>query len=307
MHVAMSFKNTVPLAGAMKKTDIIQRFLFDQIPIRGELVQLESSWQQVTENRNYPDTIQNLLGQFTAAAILLSSTIKFDGSLILQAQTDGSISLIVAEATSNRNIRATAKWRGEIQTKDLKKLFNGGNLVITINKKNEKERYQGIVEIVGDKISAVIEHYLDNSEQLPTKIVLAANNKFSAGLLLQKIPGETEDDVDAWNRITQLGTTIKDEELLNLSPEKILHRLFHEETLRIFEPERVAFSCSCSRDTVVKTLRMIGPKEVNSIIAERSLVEVRCEYCNQQYTFDKVDVEQLFASASQGKTSPTKH
>lgn len=291
----------------MKKTDTVQRFLFEQLPIRGELVQLEKSWQQITENRHYPETLENLLGQFTAAAVLLSSTIKFDGSLILQTQTDGPVSLLVAESTSKRNIRATAKWRGELQTNDIQTLFNGGNLVITINKKNDKERYQGIVELAGDKISSVIEHYLDSSEQLPTRIWLAANNQYTSGLLLQKIPGQTDEDIDAWNRIQQLASTIKDEELLKLSPDEILHRLFHEETIRVFEPERVAFSCSCSRESVGKTLRMIGAKEVNSILVERETVEVHCEYCNQNYSFDRVDIEQLFASATPEQGSSTKH
>lgn len=291
----------------MKKPDIVQRFLFDRAPIRGELVQLEKSWQQITENRKYPDILQELLGQFTAAAVLLSSTIKFDGSLILQVQTTGPVSLLVAESTSKRNIRATAKWRGEILTNDLSTLFNGGNLVITINKKDEKEKYQGIVELVGDKIATVIEHYMGNSEQLLTRVWLAANNERTAGLFLQKTRGGADSDLDAWDRVTQLAATIKDDELLNLSPKEILHRLFHEETLRVFEPKRITFNCSCSRESVGKTLRMLGAKEINSILAERESVEVHCEYCNREYIFDKVDVEQLFASENQDKTSTTKH
>jgi molecular chaperone Hsp33 len=291
----------------MKKTDTVQRFLFEQLPIRGELVQLEKSWQQITEGRDYPDILRDLLGQFTAAAVLLSSTIKFDGSLILQAQTDGPISLLVAESTSKRNIRATAKWRGELNSNELDTLFNGGNLVITINKINEKERYQGIVELIGKKISTVIEHYLDSSEQLPTRIWLAAGSNNASGLLLQKIHGDAGDDIDAWNRIQQLGSTIKEEELLNLNPQKILHRLFHEETIRIFDPERVAFSCSCSRDSVGKTLRMLGAKEINTILEERNTVDVHCEYCNQKYVFDRVDVEQLFASSSPDLGTLTRH
>lgn len=291
----------------MKKTDIVQRFLFDDLPIRGEIVQLENSWQQITENCNYPKHLQELLGQFTTAAVLLSSTIKYDGSLILQVQGKGPVKLLVAESTSNRNIRAIAKWDGELATNDLDKLFQGSNLVITINKNNEKERYQGIVELVGNKISAVIENYLDKSEQLPTRIWLAANGERVSGLLLQQTSTDIGDDIDAWNRITQLGSTIKDEELLKLTSEKILVRLFHEEALRVFEPNRVAFSCTCSRESVIKTLRMIGPKEVASILTEQENIQVNCEYCNQEYIFDAVDAEQLFASESQDQSNKTKH
>lgn len=291
----------------MKKTDTVQRFLFEKLPIRGELVLLEKSWQQITEGRSYPEVLRDLLGQFTAASVLLSSTIKFDGSLILQIQTAGPVSLLVAESTSKRNIRATAKWRGDLQPGDIQALFNGANLVITITKKNEKERYQGIVELTGNNISSAIEHYLDNSEQLPTKIMLAANSEHVSGLLLQKTPGDAGEDADAWNRIQRLGATIKDEELLTLSPEDILHRLFHEETIRVFEPERVAFSCSCSRESVGKTLRMLGAREVNSILIERKNVEVHCEYCNQKYSFDRVDIEQLFASSTPDQGNATKH
>ena len=291
----------------MKKADEVQRFLFEYAPIRGEIVQLETSWQQIIQGRSYPAILQKLLGQFTAAAALLSSTIKFDGSLILQAQTDGPISLLVAEATSSRNIRATAKWKNELLTEDLQTLFNGGKLVITISSKNGKEKYQGIVELIGDEISTVLEHYMEKSEQLPTRIWLTANEKQASGLILQKIPGAEGDDVDMWNRIVQLASTIKDDELLNLASNEILHRLFHEETLRVFDPERITFKCSCTREKVINTLRMLGHKEVHSILIEKEKILVNCEYCNQEYVFDKVDAEQLFASATQEKTSQTKH
>ena len=291
----------------MKKADEVQRFLFEHAPICGEIVKLETSWQQVIQGRNYPAVLQKLLGQFTAAAILLSSTIKFDGSLILQAQTSGPISLLVAEATSARNIRATAKWKKKLLAEDLQTLFNGGNLVITISSKNGKEKYQGIVELVGDKISTVLEHYMEKSEQLPTHIWLTANGEYASGLLLQKVPGTEGDDTDMWNRIVQLASTIKDDELLNLASKEILHRLFHEETLRVFDPERITFNCSCTREKVIRTLRMLGHKEVHSILAEKEKIQVNCEYCNQEYVFDKVDAEQLFASATLEKTSQTKH
>ncbi len=292
---------------SMNQADEVQRFLFEYAPIRGEIVQLENSWQQIVQGRNYPVILQKLLGQFTAAAALLSSIIKFDGSLILQVQTDGPVSLLVAEATSNRNIRATAKWKKEILTEDLRTLFNSGNLVITISSKNGKEKYQGIVELIGGKISTVLEHYMEKSEQLPTHIWLTANEQRASGLLLQKVPGTKGDDGDIWNRIVQLAATIKDDELLNLTSKEILHRLFHEETLRLFDPERITFNCSCTREKVIRTLRMLGTREVHSILAENEKIQVNCEYCNHEYIFDKVDAEQLFASTTQEKTSQTKH
>ena len=290
----------------MNSNDRLYRFLFENNPVRGELVQLEQTWQAVCQRREYPEFLRHTLGEFMAAAALLSATLKFEGSLIIQAQGKGPVSLMVVECSHDRVMRATAKWSHEFEADTLQKLIGEGQLVITIDRGNNPVRYQGIVELRGASVAEVLENYLLQSEQLDTHIWLAADNHRAAGLLIQKLP-ESDTSIDTWETVKHLSATITNNELLSLEPETIIHRLYHEEDVRLFEPESVRFGCSCTRERVINALRTIGYDEVNSIIREQGNVDIDCEFCGQHYQFDAVDIEQIFASAIIEQSPKTQH
>lgn len=292
----------------MKEHDSLRRFIFEHAAIRGELVSLDATWRAVLERHDYPPVIRDLLGEFMAAAALLASTVKYAGTLIMQVQGEGPVPLMVTECTSERTLRGIAQWQGDIAPGRLEELFgSNARLVITIDSVHHKERYQGITPMEGDNVAEAIQRYLMRSEQLDTHLWLTANENEAAGMLLQKMPGGVDKDLDAWNRAVQLADTIKDGELLDLPGDQILRRLFHEEDVRLFDPEPVSFRCSCSRDKVKNMLRSLGIDEIHSIIEEQGAVEVNCEYCNQLYQFDRVDAEELFASDVTPEVPPTKH
>jgi len=288
-------------------TDSLQRFLFEGAPVRGEIVHLDSTWRAVLERHRYPPPLRAVLGQLMAAAALLSATLKFEGSLILQIQGSGAVKLIVVECTSEQTMRATAKWEGELPNAAFRELVGGGRFAITIVPTDATQSYQGIVALEGDTVSAVLEHYMATSEQLETRLWLASNDEQTGGLLLQRLPGEAGNDPDAWNRAVKLSETVTERELLTLPARQIVRRLFHEEDIRVFESRIVSFRCSCTRNRVVNMLRMLGHDEVHSIIDERGSVEVTCEFCNRQYAFDPVDAEQVFAAEVVTRVASTRH
>jgi molecular chaperone Hsp33 len=291
----------------MKTADSLQRFIFEHAAIRGELVHLDTTWRTVLERHDYPPAVRNLLGELMAAAALLSATLKLDGSLIMQIQGDGPVHLLVVESTSDRTLRGMAQWKGAIESLPFPALVGEGKFVITLDPREGGQRYQGIVSLEGDTASAVLENYLMRSEQLDSRIWLAADTQQAAGLLLQKLPNTRDEDPDMWLRATHLGATLTREELLDLPAREIIHRLYHEEDVRVFDSEIVRFRCSCSRERVTNVLRMLGHDEVRSILNERGNVDVDCEFCNQHFTFDQVDAEQIFASEHATKISPTQH
>ena len=284
--------------------DTLQRFLFENLAVRGELVRLDATWQTVVEQHNYPAPVQKVLGELMAAVSLLMATLKFKGQLIAQIQGDGPVSLLVVEGTSEKTLRATATLKDGVESlsdDSLQGLFGDARLVITLEPE-KGERYQGIVALSGDNLASALTDYLLRSEQLDTDIWLVADEKCAAGLLIQKLP-ETEktksniielSDIDGWNRIQQISSTIKDEELLELGAEEIIHRLYHEEDIRIFDAETISFRCQCSRERVEKMLVSLGVDEVKSMIEELKIIKVACEFCNHNYIFDSVDAEQLF-------------
>ncbi|OOZ39936.1 Hsp33 family molecular chaperone [Solemya pervernicosa gill symbiont] len=288
--------------------DILQRFLFENAPIRGELVHLDETWKAVLARHEYPAPVRSLLGEMMAASALLSATLKYDGSITLQVQGDGPISLIVVEATSDKTLRGMAQWQGEVAEGDLQGRVGSGRLIITIDPGAGSERYQGVVELQGASLADALDDYLERSEQLPTRMWLAADGEQAAGMLLQRLPERESEDKDAWDRVCHLGATLSSEELLTLPAEQIIHRLFHEEDLRLFDKEGVSFSCACSRDRVAKMLRTLGSEEVHSILEEEPGITVDCEFCRQRYSFDSVDVEQIFAaSEASPEVSTTRH
>lgn len=287
--------------------DNLQRFVFEDAPIRGEIVRLDATWRAVLERRAYPPALRDILGQFMAAAALLTSTIKFDGRLIMQIQGGGAIKLLVVECTSDGVMRATAQWQGEIEPVPLAELVGDGRLAITIEPTQGQERYQGIVSLEGRTVAQALEHYFAQSEQLDTRLWLAADPHQAAGMLLQKLPAGDADDDETWSRALHLSATLTREELLALPVRDILHRLYHEEDIRLFSRKPVSFRCSCSRERVEAVLRMLGHAEIHSILAEQGAVSVACEFCGAQYQFDAVDAEEVFAAAVRAESPKTRH
>lgn len=288
--------------------DSLQRFIFEHAPIRGEIVHLDATWQAVLERRKYPSPVRNVLGELMAAAALLTSTLKFDGRLIMQVQGNGPVSLLVVECTSDRTMRAIAQWKGDVPDAPLSALVGDGRLAVTIDPLKGKERYQAIVSLEGLTVAEAFENYFARSEQLATRLWLAADTHQAAGMLLQRLPGgPLTDDDDAWNRAVHLGSTITRKELLALPVREIIHRLYHEEDIRLFSRMPVSFRCSCSRERVETVLRMLGREEIHSIVAEQGTVRVDCEFCGSRYEFDRIDAEQLFASLHSAPATPTRH
>lgn len=286
--------------------DSLLRFMFEHAPIRGERVHLDASWRNVLELHDYPPPLRRMMGELCAAAVLLAATLKLDGSLILQIQGRGAVRLLVVECTGDLKLRATAKWDGEIAG-SLRELVGDGRFVITLAPKNGNQAYQGIVALEGDSVAEILQNYLTRSEQLETRLWLTADDAGAAGMLLQKLPEQQDNDADAWTRIVQLASTVQRDELMNLPTETLLHRLYHEEDVRLFDPQPVCFSCTCSRDSVAQMLRMLGTEEVADILSEREVVEVHCEFCNRRYAFDAVDAAVLFTAAASVAASGTQH
>jgi molecular chaperone Hsp33 len=299
-------------------------FVCDGAPVRGEIVSISTAWQSVLERRDDPPVIRQILGDFVAAATLLSASLKFDGTLIIQAQSKGPISLLVVECSSNLTMRATVKLSVESSEIDpnatlagLLDAANTGRLVITLDPSDRQPGqppYQGIVALQQDQngiavpvknAAEAIMLYMRHSEQLETRIWLASNEKTVGGLLLQRLPNsgghvhlDPQTAAEGWSRIQALGETITNDELLQLSPETTLRRLFLNESseagVRAFPTRPVQFACRCSRQKVADVLRMLGEEEVNGILAEQGAVETGCEFCGKSYRFDAVDCIQVF-------------
>ncbi len=289
----------------MHDRDTLHRFLFERYPIRGHLVHLDAAWRALIEHRDYPDAIRETLGEAVVASLLLAATIKFEGVLSLQLQGDGPMHLLLVQCTSGLGVRGLARYRN-LSADDSHKisdLIGAGNLTVTLETDDGAQRYQGIVPIEGDRLAGSLQAYFQNSEQLPTRLWLHADAQGASGMLLQKLPGAAElppaDAAaleDAWARVQIIGETLTKEELRTLADAEILHRLFNEDDLRLFEPSPVYFRCRCSRERVAGMLQGLGEVETRSVIAERGKVEVHCDFCNRAYVFDAVDVEQLFKS-----------
>lgn len=278
------------------------RFLFEQADIRGETVHLDRSFQELLEIHQYAPGVAELLGEFLAAAALLSSTIKFDGRLILQARSEGQIPLIMAESTSEFALRGIVRGAQEATGSGIGQLLPGGQLVITIDP-SKGQRYQGIVPLVEDSLARSLENYFMQSEQLDTRFWLTSNGTDrAAGMLLQQLPAQLTTDRaerDAqWQHACTLAGTLEDEELLNLPAESILHRLYHEDALRVFEPQRLRFQCSCSRERTLNALLSLGTAEIRSMLEEMDDITMDCEFCNQQYTFSSDDLAEYLTPQS---------
>lgn len=287
-------------------TDSIQRFVFEDAPVRGQLVQLDATWKAVLQRHDYPAAVSAVLGELMAASALLADTVKFSGALVMQLQGQGDLQLMVAECTSELGMRATAQWQDSLQGGSLKQMLGDGRFAITLMPgAAAQQSYQGIVALDGETLAEMLQHYMHRSEQIDTRFWLAADGSRAAGLLLQRLPGEPEAD-DTWDRARHLSATLTRDELLALPASEIIRRLYHEVDVRVFRPHPLRFACSCSAERAASTLRMLGREEVRSIIAECGSVEIRCEFCNARYSFDPLEAETLFVDAC-AAPSATRH
>jgi molecular chaperone Hsp33 len=316
----------------------LHKFIFDGLPVRGAIVRLTDDWQEILHRRAsnsdtgaYPEAVRTLLGEMTAAGVLMQSNIKFNGALVFQIMGDGPVKLAVAEVQSDMRLRATASLAGEVaQGQGLPVLVNvhgGGRCAVTLDPKDRlpgQQPYQGVVPLHDaegrkfERLSQALQFYMLQSEQLDTVMVLAANDQVAAGLMVQRMPvkgeanlaaatdsGVAEQDAqglnEEYNRIATLAASLTQDELLTLDVETILRRLFWEEKLLRFAPQAdeqaPRFACTCSRDRVASMLTSLGEEEVESIIAERGQIDVGCDFCGQQYLFDPIDAAQLFTAA----------
>jgi molecular chaperone Hsp33 len=304
----------------MHDRDCLHRFLFERYPIRGHLVHLDAAWRALIEHRDYPAAIRDALGEAVAASLLLAATVKFDGVLSLQIQGDGPVHLMLAQCTSGLGVRGLARCRDAATlaagaAASIADLIGAGNLTVTLETDDGAQRYQGIVPITGQRLADSLQVYFENSEQLPTRLWLHADSRGASGMLLQKLPSAdlpgaaagAADIEDAWRRVQLIGETLTAEELGTLTDAEILHRLYNEDDVRLFEAAPVYFRCRCSRERVGSMLQSLGEAESRSVLAERGQVEVHCDFCNRGYVFDAVDIAQLFNPAVAGERGGSVH
>ncbi|EXJ10521.1 MULTISPECIES: Hsp33 family molecular chaperone HslO [Nitrincola] len=284
----------------MSSPDKIQRILFDDLDVRGVVTGLQESYQSVLSRNSYPASIQTLLGEMMAAVTLLSSTLKFEGRLILQAQGTGAVRMLMAECTHHQQVRAVARIDGDVpDVTSLAQLLEDGRLALTLEPAGG-QRYQGVVGLEGETLAKCLEIYFKQSEQLATRIYLQADGQQASGLLLQMLPS-AKASVDDWERITFLAGTLSADELLSLDNETLLYRLFHEEACRLFEAQTLAFYCDCSRERSENALKLLAESDLLDAAAEESdgVLKVDCQFCNERYLFTQTDIKSLFAESSQ--------
>lgn len=292
----------------MNQQDCLIRFLFEELGVRGEWVRLEKSWQQAKQHQTLVNAaVESQLGQALAAVVLLSATIKFKGSMVMQIQGGGELKALVAQSTNERMIRGLVRSETQVNGANLQQMIGeGGRLVLTVESENAQP-YQGVVGLDQQDLAGALRTYFNQSEQLDTRLWLFANETCAAGLFIQELPGEHHDKSD-WQHIEILANTVTEEEILTLDCEQLLHRLFHEEVVRLYEPEGVEFKCNCSRQKIGSTLAALGRSELEAILQERKTIEVDCQFCGEQYLFDKVDVESLLTNPDSIESdSSTRH
>lgn len=291
----------------MSNNDTIQRFLFDNTDVRGEIVSLDRSYKEAVAQQNIPQELNPLFGQFLSAASLLSEVLKFDGILTLQARGDGPVPLIMAEASSAGDLRGivrTSEVNNDLiirdsQLRPLPEIIGKGVLAITIDP-TKGERYQGIVPLDAHNLEECLCHYFEHSEQLPTYIKLFSNESHSSGLFLQCLPAQLQKDPsereDTWSTLMQLADTISEQELLELQHSEILYRLFHEHECRLFEEKLLRFSCSCTFERSANALSSMGRKEAFNLLEEHKIIQTDCQFCGKQYSFQEKDLLNIFGS-----------
>ena len=295
----------------MSDSDLVRRFVLERHPIRGHAMRMSDAWLRLREHQDYPPAIQRLLGEAMGAVVLLAATLKFDGTLTLQLQGKGLVSLLVAQCTHDFKVRGMVRHDPLVQKEDggdanFRSLAGEGQIVVTVDATDRASSYQGVVPITGDSLGESLEAYFQQSEQLPTRVLLAANAGTVAGMLVQRIPGvggkqaqldETALDA-AWQKAEDAMSSIPHATLLEDDVEQRLVNMFGIDEVRVFSGHEVVFECRCSRERVANVLRSLGAEEVRSVIAEQGACTVTCEFCQKPYKFDAIDVEQLFDEAA---------
>jgi molecular chaperone Hsp33 len=294
-------------------TDFTQRFLFDDSDVRGEMVVLTQSYAQVLAKHPYPQPVAQLLGELLAAAALLLGTLKFEGLMVLQARSSGPVPLLMVECSSEGELRGIARYHAEQVHADagLSDLMPEGLLAITVEPRSG-QRYQSLVDMDGATLADCLSNYFATSEQLPTRFWLNADGQRARGLLLQQLPADRLPDAEAreasWQHVVTLADTLTAEELLGLDNPTLLHRLYHEEQLRLFEPRTLQFRCSCSRERSANALVSLGQADAELLLSENAgSVVIDCQFCNERYAFDAADIAQLFAGGGSQAPSSTRH
>jgi molecular chaperone Hsp33 len=282
--------------------DVLHRFLLEHAGVRGVLVRLGPAWREVAGRADYPPALHAMLGEALAASALLTGNIKLDGALSVELKSSGALRMLFAECTDQGRLRGLARWNEPLPEPLALNALPDASMAITIGNVERGQRYQGLVELQHASVAESLENYFIQSEQLPACILLAANDTYAVGLMLQKMPDEgghhAARDDDAWSRIVHLTATLGATELLDTAPEQLLYRLYHEESVRMFEPRPLAFGCSCSRERVTGMLRSLGRDEVEAALTARGdEIEVICEFCAQRYHFDRIDAEVLLSSS----------
>lgn len=280
----------------MPNTDQLHRYLFEKHDVRGELISLNNTYSQILENHDYPVAVQRLLGEMLVATSLLTATLKFDGDITVQLQGDGPVKLAVINGNNLQQMRGVARLQGKVGDNDsLTQMMGNGYLVITIMPK-EGERYQGVVGLDGETVAECIEDYFRQSEQLLTRLFIKTGshngNAAAAGILLQTLPAH-QHNISEFEHLAVLTETIKAEELFSLNAEEILHRLYHEEDITLFESQGTSFHCTCSRDRCAQALITISPSEIDSLLTEEGNIDMHCDYCGNHYIFEKMDIEAI--------------
>jgi molecular chaperone Hsp33 len=285
----------------MNNKDILQRFLFENASVRGELVHLNTSYLAIMEQHQYPPVIQRLLGETLAVVVLLSAIIKFKGRLTVQFQGKGKLKLLLAQCDDSFHFRGVAQWDANLSEEDIPNAVNAGTLAIMIDPDTPNgKRYQGIVAWQGESLAQAVEGYFQSSEQLPTRLWLAVNEHGAAGLLLQVMPSEKPElHANTWEHLQYITDTITPQELLELDNQTLLRRLYSQEEMRIFDSLPVAFRCSCSVQRSENAILMLGREDIEEELQGKQSIVVTCEFCSKKYVFDRMDIERIFTDSGQ--------
>jgi len=282
------------LSPAQPQPNRVRSFLFEQLDIRGAWVQLGPAWREMTAGRNYPEPVLELLGQLAVVATLITANLKQAGRLTFQLRGEGAVSLLVMDCDEQLRLRGMARAPAELSAGSLPELLGEGALTLTLDTAGMRQPYQSHVPLQGESLAAVFEHYLEQSEQTPTRLWLAANHETAAGLFLQALPGANARDPDGWNRVQLLAGTVRAEELLGLGSIKLIESLFPEEDVRVYDPRPVSYHCPRDPEKIESMLRGLGRTECEAVIAEHGEIRVHDDICNHEYVLDAAAVAALF-------------
>jgi len=290
----------------VSESDLVRRFVLERHPIRGHAVRLSQAWRALREHQDYPPAVQQLLGEAVGAIVLLAATLKFGGVLTLQLQGKGLVNLLVAQCTHDFKVRAMARHEPLGGEAGFRSLAGEGQIVVTVEATDRASSYQGVVPITGNSLAESLEAYFQQSEQLPTRVLLAASTGVVSGMLVQRIPGAggTQEQLDdtaldaAWQKADDAMSSLARGQLLEDDVEQRLVDMFGVDEVRVFSGHEVIFECRCSRERVANVLRSLGADEVRSVIEEQGACTVTCEFCQKPYKFDAIDVEHLFDQAA---------